>query len=74
MIYDDQTSGEQFFRFNYHFMRITMYQTMPFEWQVRQIHLKVIEYLKDSVIYDYTTKWSFENENKQMLKHFMSAE
>ena len=47
---------------------------MPFEWQVRHIHLKVIDYLKDNIVYDLTTKWQFDSENTQMLKHYMSAE
>ena len=47
---------------------------MPFQWQVRFMHLKIIDYLKDNIVYDFTTKWSFESENTHMLAHFMAAE
>lgn len=42
LLCNDSATGEEFYRFNHPFTRVTLYQMQPFEWQVRQIHLKVI--------------------------------
>ena len=74
MIYDDNTSSEKFYRFNHPFTRVTLYQMQPFEGQVRQIHLKVIQFMKDNTMLDYTTGWSLDKEYSMMKRHIMSAE
>ena len=47
---------------------------MPWEWKVKDIHLKIIEYMKDTMIYDYTTGWSLDKEYKILIRHVMCAE
>ena len=59
LIYDDNMQNDRFYRFTHPFTRMTIYQGMPWEWKVKDIHQKIIEYMKDTVIYDYTTGWSF---------------
>ena len=46
----------------------------PFEWKVRQIHQKVIQFMKDNTMLDYTTGWSLEKEYLILMRHIMSAE
>ena len=58
LIYDDNMLNDKFYRFTHPFTRSTIYQSMPWEWKVKEIHQKIIEYMKDTVIYDYTTGWS----------------
>jgi hypothetical protein len=47
---------------------------MPWQWKVKDIHTKIIEYMKETVLYDYTTDWSFQKEYMIMMRHLMSAE
>ena len=74
MIHSDVSTSEQFYRFNHPFTRVTLYQMQPFEWQVRQIHQKVIQFMKDNTMLDYTTGWNLEKEYLILMRHIMSAE
>ena len=74
MIYDDNMLNDRFYRFTHPFTRSTIYQSMPWEWKVKDIHQKIIEYMKDNIIYDYTTGWSFQKEFMIMMRHVMSVE
>ena len=46
----------------------------PFEWQVRPLHLKAIQFMKDNTMLDYTTGWNLEKEYLILMRHIMSAE
>ena len=47
---------------------------MPWGWKVKDIHHKIIEYMKDNILFDYTTGWSFQKEYMIMMRHVMSSE
>lgn len=47
---------------------------MPWQWKVKEIHSKIIDYMKDRVIYDMTTGWSFSKEYMIMMRHVMNNE
>ena len=74
LIYDDNTSNDRFYRFTHPFTRATIYQGMPWEWKVKDIHQKIIDYMKDNILFDYTTGWSFQKEYMIMMRHIMSSE
>ena len=38
LIYDDNMLNDRFYRFTHPFIRATVYQSMPWEWKVKDIH------------------------------------
>ena len=38
LIYDDNMLNDRFYRFTHPFTRATIYQSMPWEWKVKEIH------------------------------------
>ena len=42
LIYEDNMVNDRFYRFTHPFTRATIYQGMPVEWKVRDIHLRII--------------------------------
>ena len=74
MIYDDSMTNDVFYRFTLPFIRVMIYQSLPWEWRVKEIHQLLTDYMKEKIVYDYTTNWSVQKEYMIMLRHMMASE
>ena len=73
MIYDDGDE-EVYFRFNFPFLQETLIGMQLFESMRKPIMLKVIDYLQDNVIFDWTTDWNFNKEVTLLIQILITLE
>lgn len=74
MILMDEASGDIIYRFTNKLLRIALYQMQSLEVQKRETHQKIIKYMIDRIVLDYTNKWSHDNEYEYFQRNILRYE
>jgi len=62
------------YRFTHPFLRETLYSLLIFENQRKVIHQRIVEFLLEHSIYDWSTGWSHEKELSTLIHHLLALE